>query len=306
MLKYRNLSRKTLLKFFSYEKKCIFFKVCVSSLLYYIFLSYAQAQTCSFITSGDMENLNWTGVPGNTNLTTSFDISSGVYGSTSYKTVATGMGGDSYYILRCEDIFHLTKSDKVTVSFWARATANGKLLTPFVQDVTTGDMKEFPQISLTTNFTRYSGTIQVDKTTSDHYKLKFRGFSTAWIYLDKIQVGRKDWITLTNIDKQYLNTPTFLPNSQNFTSTSQKLSNLKLTQMVPEIIPDAKKEFEVYSTSGILELKGANENTRYKIYSINGNVVLSGQGTQVEISKLMNGVYILVTDGNERMKFIKN
>jgi hypothetical protein len=257
------------------------------------------------ITSGEMDNGNWVSVPNGTDHTTTFCSTCGTGNDWGLLSKTTNMNAKPYYTNVCNDEFHIDNNEMITVSFWARATADGKLLTPFVQDVVTGDMKEFPQVSLTTNFTRYSSTIQVDKTTSDHYKLKFRGFSTAWIYLDKIQVGRKDWITLTNIDKQYVNTPTFLPNLQNFASTSQELSTLKSTQIAPKIAPDVKKEFEVYPTSGILELKGANENTCYKIYSMNGNMVLSGQGNQVEISKLINGVYVLITDGNERMKFIK-
>jgi len=249
------------------------------------------------ITSGEMDNGNWVSVPNGTDHTTTFCSTCGSGNDWGLLSKTTNMNGKPYYTNVCNDEFHINNNEMITVSFWAKATAEGKLLTPFVQDVVTGDMKEFPQVTLTTNFTRYSSTIQVDKTTSDHYKLKFRGFSTAWIYIDKVQIGRKDWITLTNIKKQYLNTPSFLPES----------NMAKSAQILTGIQPLIKEEFYAYPNpvSNELLLHGATEYTHYNVYSLNGTIVLSGQGTHVDVSNLSTGMYILITDKNNKIKFEK-
>ncbi|GAB6009950.1 hypothetical protein [Dysgonomonas reticulitermitis] len=67
------------------EKNLSFLRIVLITLCGIFLFSYTQAQTYNFILSGDMENLNWTGVPGKTNLTTTFDASSGINGTTSYK-----------------------------------------------------------------------------------------------------------------------------------------------------------------------------------------------------------------------------
>ena len=246
------------------------------------------------IASGEMDNGGWVSVPNGTDHTTTFCSTCGTGGGWGLLSKTTNMNGKPYYTNVCNDEFHIDNNEMITISFWARATAAGKLLTPFVQDVVTGDLKEFPQVSLTTNFTRYASTIQVDKPTSDRYKIKFRGFSTAWIYLDKVQVGRKDWITLTGIEKQYLDTPTFLP-------------ELKTANLQTHVEPSIVNAFEVYPNpvSDLLYLIGANQNIRYKIFSQTGSLILSGQGNQVKVSKLKAGMYILVTDENKRVKFVK-
>ncbi|MDX9882986.1 MAG: T9SS type A sorting domain-containing protein [Prolixibacteraceae bacterium] len=245
------------------------------------------------IASGEMDNGNWVSVPNGTDHTTTFCSTCGTGSGWGLLSKTTNMNGKPYYTNVCQDEFHIDNNEMITISYWARATAAGKLLTPFVQDVVTGDIKEFPQVSLTTNFTRYASTVQVDQSTSDRYKVKFRGFSTAWIYLDKVQVGRKDWITLTDIEKQYLDTPTFLP----------ELKSAKVNTGIAAV----KNEFEVYPNpvSDVLFIHGMDENIRYKVFSQTGSLLLSGQGNQVKVSKLNAGMYILVTDDNNRVKFVK-
>jgi hypothetical protein len=89
--------------------------ICVS-----LFSTVTYSQTNNFITSGDMENGNWTTNPRNTNLSITFDAGSGIGVSKSLKAVTTNMGGSSNYIIRCDESFSLVKSDKITVSFWAK------------------------------------------------------------------------------------------------------------------------------------------------------------------------------------------
>ena len=159
-----------------------------------IFLSgYTHAQTYNFIPSGDMENSNWTGVPGKTNLTATFDASSGINGTTSYKTVTGNMGGDSYYILRCEDAFRMVKSDKITVSFWAKGSADNMRLQPWVQESDGNQWMDFGDAYLTTNWKQYRFTTTVSSQTSGNYKLKFRGYNTGTMYIDNVEIGPVDY-----------------------------------------------------------------------------------------------------------------
>lgn len=249
------------------------------------------------ITSGEMDIGGWVSVANGTNHTTTFGSTYGTGNGWGLLSKTTAMNGKPYYTNVCNDEFHIDNNEMITVSYWARATAAGKLLTPFVQDVTTGDLKEFQQVSLTTNFTRYASTVMVDKSTSDRYKVKFRGFETAWIYLDKVQVGRKDWITLTDIEKQYLDTPTFLP-----TIPASKSANVK-TLNVP--IESNEKGIYPNPVSDILFINGLEENTPCKVFSLTGSLILSGYGSQLDVSKLTSGMYILVTGENTRNKFVK-
>lgn len=75
----------------------------------------SHAQTYNLITNGDMENAAWTGVPGNTDLTTSFDFATGMRTTTSLKTIVTNLGGAPYYVLRGEDNFPMAEGEKMTM-----------------------------------------------------------------------------------------------------------------------------------------------------------------------------------------------
>ena len=205
--------------------------------------------------------------------------------------------GSGYYTIACDEEICVQSNDAIVISFWAHASASGKTLRPFLQNVTTNEtIDDFPEVTLGTtgNFQRHANLSAVTITKEGKYKLRFRGTAPANLHLDKVQVGRKDWLTLTNIQKQYLNTPTFLPALSSPCGTVTGITvvqehGLKIHQSAPDI----------------LELGGANENTRYKIYSVTGNMMLSGQGALIKASTLATGIYILVTDDNERIKFVK-
>ena len=251
------------------------------------------------IVSGEMDNGGWVSVANGTNHTTTFDVNGGTGNGWGLLSKTTNMNGNPYYTNVCNDEFHIDHNEMITVSYYARATAAGKLLTPFVQDVTTSDIKEFPQVSLTTSFKRYASTLMVDKATSDHYKIKFRGFATAWIYLDKVQVGRKDWITLTDMEKENLDTPTFLPADPGGRHGSVTRSE--------EINEEEEVNGNVYPNpvNDILNVKGFDENTPYVIHSMTGKHYSNGIGSQVDVSQLPAGMYILQVNGKERFRFVK-
>src|ERR1043166_4703713 len=96
---------------FLQKKKRLAISATVLTLCCLFMTSVSTAQTYSFITAGDMESGNWAGVPGNTNLVVSFQAAAGTESSTALKTVTSSMGGDSYYILRCDQVFPMTSGD---------------------------------------------------------------------------------------------------------------------------------------------------------------------------------------------------
>jgi len=247
------------------------------------------------IVSGEMDNGGWVAVPNGTDQAVTFAATIGTGGDWGMLSNTTTMNSQPYYTAVCNDEFHIDNNEMLTVSYWARATAAGKLLTPFVQDVVTGDLKEFPQVSLTTNFTRYANTVMVDKSTSDRYKLKFRGFATAWIYLDKVQVGRKDWITLTDIDKQYLDTPTFIPDYA-LTAKALAVTTEESLGSTGSVYPNPATD--------VINIKGLGENELVDIYGLTGVHYTGGIGSRIDVSHLPAGMYI-VQVGTERFKIVK-
>jgi hypothetical protein len=251
------------------------------------------------IASGEMDNGNWVSVANGTNHTTTFDVNGGTGNGWGMLSKTTNMNGNPYYTNVCNDEFHIDHNEMITVSYYARATAAGKLLTPFVQDVTTGDIKEFPQVSLTTSFKRYASTLMVDKATSDHYKIKFRGFATAWIYLDKVQIGRKDWITLTDMEKDNLDTPTFLPSDGS--GARKKVQEEKVIDE-EEI---ANRVIYPNPATDRLTIKGFGDSTPHSVRAMSGQLYINGIGSQVDVSQLPAGMYVLTVDGGSRYKFVK-
>ncbi|HEU5293099.1 MAG TPA: T9SS type A sorting domain-containing protein, partial [Cyclobacteriaceae bacterium] len=251
------------------------------------------------IVSGEMDNGGWVSVANGTNHTTTFDPNNGTGNSWGLLSKTTDMNGNPYYTNVCNDEFHIDHNEMITVSYYARATAAGKLLTPFVQDVVTGDIKEYPQVSLTTSFKRYANTLMVDKATSDRYKIKFRGFATAWIYLDKVQVGRKDWITLTDMEKEFLDTPTFIPD---YNSGARRRGP---QEEVVEVREEVCEKVFPNPVKDILTIEGVDEWTRFNILTISGMIYTSGVGSKVNVSQFPTGLYILVTQNGKRFKFVK-
>lgn len=160
--------------------------------LHSFFCISIDAQTFNYISHGDMENGIWTGVPGNTNLVASFEAGSGIKGTTVLKLVASTMGGDSYYIVRCNDDFSMTNGDKVTVSFWAKSSVANMRLQPWVQENGDSNMN-FGDAYLTTTWQKYQFTVSLTTHTSGGYNIKFRGYNTGTIYIDDVQIGPVDY-----------------------------------------------------------------------------------------------------------------
>lgn len=159
-----------------------------------VLCTQVSAQTQNLTPSGDMESSNnWTGIPGNTNLSTTFENGTGIDGTKSLKNVTSSMGGDSYYILRCENVFSLTNGDKITVSFWAKGSVANMRLQPWVQESGGNQWMNFGDAYVTTGWVKYQFTTTITTPTSGNYKLKFRGYNTGTVYIDNVQIGPVDY-----------------------------------------------------------------------------------------------------------------
>jgi hypothetical protein len=260
------------------------------------------------ITTGEMDNSSWTSAPNGTDQVVSLGPTFGTGGGWGLRSVTTDMNGKSSYVIKCTQPFHIDNNEVITVSYWARATAAGKLIQPFVQDAISHDYKYFTEESLTTNFQRYSSTFTVDKTTSDHYQIKFKLYSTAWVFLDKVQIGRKDWLTLTEIKKQYLNTPTFIPDLNAMNAAQQETRSPVIAPLSSANSNKAPEgDFTIYPNpvSDILHIAGGDGQTPYMVYDNRGNLRLKGRGNSVNVSTLHTGIYILFIENKIKIKFIK-
>jgi len=257
------------------------------------------------ITTGEMDNSGWIGIPNGTDQTVTLGATYGTGSGWGLRSVTTNMNGKPSYVIACTQPFHIDNNEVITVSYWARATAAGKLIQPFVQDANSLDYKYFTEESLTTNYQRYSSTFTVDKSTSDNYQIKFKLYSTAWVFLDKVQVGRKDWLTLTGIQKQYLNTPTFIPDYN--TMSGSQLRKSAANTPVSVVNSDKKEENNLTifpnPVRDILHIMGTD--AAYMIYNNRGDLMLKGKGNRINVSTLDPGMYILLIANKMKMKFIK-
>jgi len=73
----------------------------------FLMVLHTHGQTYNLVPTGDMESGGWTAIPGNTNLNSIFEAGTGIDSTTSLKLTVSNMGGDSYYISRCVQLFHL-------------------------------------------------------------------------------------------------------------------------------------------------------------------------------------------------------
>ena len=251
----------------------------------------------NYITNGEMDNGGWIGVPKSTNQAVSLANGYGTGGGYGLRSVVTNMGGGSDYVIKDNETFTLYNSEEITISFWARATAAGKRLVPWIQETANSTWMNLGDLDLTTNYKRYSFTTNMTLASSDFFQVKFRGYETAWIFIDKVQIGPPDWRTLIQPQIQYLNTPVFLPNDSGARTTNitrlTEAIEIEKTVIYPNPVRDA------------LYLTGFGKDTDYRIFSFTGKLEASGRGLRIDVSQLPAGVYLLMIGETERVKFMK-
>jgi hypothetical protein len=249
----------------------------------------------NYITTGDMESGGWVAVPKTTDQVVTLGAGLGTGGSTGLRSVVTTMGGGTDYVIKANELFHMDNNEQITISFWAKATAAGKRLVSWVQRTDNSAWMDIGDVNLTTGWVWYTATTTMNKGTSDNYQIKFRGYATAWIFIDKVQIGPQDWRTIMLPETEYLDTPTFIPNDLGGRkAVVTALENNDFTR--GKIYPNpANRE---------LNIDGFENDSPYHILGIRGELMSFGKGVRADISELPAGIYIIVV-GNERFKFIK-
>ncbi len=249
----------------------------------------------NYITKGDMEDGGWSAIAGNTNLSVKLYPDVGVEGTGGLKSLVTDLGGDASYVIKCDEKFLISLGKTFTIRFRAKSNINDVSLVPFIQDDETYEVTELGEIKLTRDWAVYSRTITLDATPDGKYQLMFRGFEVnAVIYMDDVQIGPPDWISVTGTQTRYLETPLFLPEAQTtgiFIPVDKAKGNVTL-------FPNPAMD--------VIYLKGAVSSTEYMVFSSSGRLLLAGKGNSINVSSLRAGFYILVTGEGNRLKFIKN
>ena len=251
----------------------------------------------NYITKGEMDSGGWTGVPKSTNQVVSLANGFGTGGGFGLRSVVTNMGGGSDYVIRGDETFTLNNNEEITISFWARSTAAGKRLVPWIQETVNNTWMNLGDVNLTTGYKRYSFTTNVALATSDFFQVKFRGYETAWIFIDKVQIGPPDWRTLIEPQIQYLNTPVFLPND-----SGARVRNITRIAEGHE----AEKAVLYPNPAGdVLNVPGYDGDAGYRIYGFTGKLETSGSGSCIDVSRLPPGMYWLSVGDRKWRRFIK-
>lgn len=252
----------------------------------------------NYITTGEMDNGGWFAVPKTTDQVVTLANNFGTGGGYGLRSVVTNMGGGSDYVIRSGETFSLYNNEEITISFWARATAAGKRLVPFIQETVNNTWMNLGDINLTTNFQRYSFTTNMSLASSDYFQVKFRGYETAWMFIDKVQIGPPDWRTLIEPQIQYLNTPVFLPNDSGSRKTTVTGTEVLQGMEKPVIYPNPVRD--------ALYLERYDDETPYRVVGFTGRLETSGTGTRVDVSGLPPGVYFIAIGRDRKwIKFMK-
>lgn len=250
----------------------------------------------NYITKGEMDNGGWTAVPKSTNQVISLANGFGTGDGYGLRSVVTNMGGGSDYVIRSNETFTLYNNEEITISFWARATAAGKRLVPWIQESVNNTWMNLGDVDLTTNYKRYSFTTNMSLASSDFFQVKFRGYETAWIFIDKVQIGPPDWRTLIEPQIQYLNTPVFLPDT-----------NGVRTSTITGIAGESRGEKAIIYPNPVTDALYFNgyESADYRVFSLTGQLQAEGSGSKIDVSDLPAGVYWLSIGDRKWIRFMK-
>jgi len=249
----------------------------------------------NYITLGGMDNGGWEGIERGTDQVVNVAVGDGVNGSYGLKSIVTDMGGDNYYAMKCNEKFRLENNEEITVSFWAKSNQTGTGLTPWIQESDSYEWMNIGNATLTQNWERYAFSTTMDKVSSDNYQIKFRGYEVAEIFIDSVQIGPKDWQTLTKMETRYLSLPTFLPELKSGRGVST------------DLLKFPSKEVSVYPNPAIDRLYFSIEKSdkNYAIYNLQGSIVVKGRGEYADVSFLKPGMYFISINDSPIMKFIK-
>lgn len=249
----------------------------------------------NYITRGDMESGGWVGEPGTTNQVVSLDPGIGIDESTGLKSVVTDLGQDVYYAIKCNQYFKLSQPEDIKISFMARSNLKETFLGPGIVEKDEKNWEYFESVSIDQEWHRYSTESVYSLDTSDLYQLKFRAYGiNTVIYLDDVKIGPPDWLEIAGLETRYFVTPGFIPEYINpITYISERSFVNHRLNVYPNPVDD------------VLIVSADSQDFSYSIYSMTGKKVMAGKETRINTSGLTPGLYILIGQKGEMVKFLK-
>ncbi len=247
------------------------------------------------LTTGFMNSGGWSAVPKTTNLKVTLQNDVGTGSSKGLKSVVTNMGGGNHYIIRASERIAIDQGDKITISFWAKAASGTPRLVSWLQETDSNEWMNVGDHILNTSWKKYTATVTMDKVSSTNYEVKFRGYENATIYIDNVRLGPENWQSVLDAKIVNTNTPTFLPdvNCSGGVITTTENTQINLFTVYPN------------PAHSSLEIIGIDDKVKYSVLNTTGKTVLQDSGTILDISNLPTGMYFLITDENQSVKFVK-
>ena len=181
----------------------------------------------------------------------------------------------------------------------AKSTVDTAVITPWIQDnQNTANWMNIDDIELSNDWEWYTCIAEMNESTSDYYKIKFKGYEATTINIDSVRVGFLDWHSQTQMKLINTNLPTWLPSTK-----SAKISSNK--ELINEV--SVNEVFTIYPNpvKNVLTINGEKESINYKIFNQQGVLVLQRQEKQIDVTALPAGLYVLIGDNGKHAKFIK-
>lgn len=242
------------------KKATLFLTVCI--------LAFASVGSQNLINNGDMENsAGWNANARTTNLQWSYAPNEGVAGSVALKLAMTQNNGD-YYVVLNNTFFSVTQNTNIKITFSARGTTDERALTPFLQTGLDNSFTNFETVTLSTDYQEYTQIAEITSSTSDEYRLRFRGAGGALgeIFLDNVTVELvEDDLSITKNDIESM-----------------------------PIYPNPTNDY--------LHI---NEKHNYEVFNMMGQKVMNGNSEKIDVRNLDAGVYIIAIDNRVNHRFIK-
>ena len=249
------------------------------------------------IINGTMSDGGWVAVPKTTNQTLQLLENKGVNATMGLKSVVTGMGQGNHYVIKGTEYLSLEQGETIEISFQAKSKAGSPRLVSWVQDAESNAWMNVGDHQLTNTWSTYKATITMDKTSSSKYQIKFRGYENATIYIDNVKIGPPSWKKVLAAKTSNMDTPVFYP--------SLSCINLEDTPVSIEeqINTSSGTLVKIFGTRLLIE--NTSSYPHYQILDTFGRIVSQGQGTEVDISLLAPGSYILNVEKHTNFRFHK-
>jgi hypothetical protein len=143
----------------------------------------------NLISNGDIETSeDWSGIPNTSDLQLSYVANEGVNNSQALKLVTTSVGDDGQYTVALDENFKLEKDKSVRMTFWAKASVDGLVVSPFVQEQDNNTWMYVGHTVLSTTWEKFEIEAAITSNTSSAYKLKLRAYEAGTIVVDNISI----------------------------------------------------------------------------------------------------------------------